>query len=357
MKSETLGIGLVILLIVASLFAANKSFSADTTVPVAYSTACSRFVSGNYVAVTDDSTRSLNALGQMDTFYSQSNSMANFKGYWYAMNWGMLEKSPGVYDFSRLDAAVAKAKSQNKKLWLVFNNRTFHVGCNSTPSFLPSYVSKEAGRPDRQPNFCIAKIWERPTMDHMIRVLKAIALRYKDNTSFAGIELQETSFPVASVMGHPDVTLQIYENLRRAHAAIRSVTPNIMIKQMVNWPMNGDINYFKNYFANPLVALGGGAIGWPDSIPSNWGDPRWPWYPMGRDYNKKLAIIPAAQTAFIEGTPAATEEVYRFLRDIIGAHMIIWSTYHSSVGSYFPNSVVPTVNKFGGKLANTACPW
>ena len=82
--------------------------------------------------------------------------MHNFKGVVYFMNWGMIEKSKGVYDFSRLDAALAQVKAQGKYLLLQFQERTFHSGCSS--SFVPSYVAKEKSAANS--NGCYSKVWE-----------------------------------------------------------------------------------------------------------------------------------------------------------------------------------------------------
>jgi hypothetical protein len=207
----------------------------------------------------------------------------------------------------------------------------------------------------QSPNICYARIWEQPTMDQMIRVLKEIAVRYKDDPHFLGITFPETSVGALSMKGQPEVRLALYEQLKRAYPAVHSVAPNLIIHQMINWAAGG-IGSLRA-IADTLVALGGGgAIGWPDTVLSYAND--WNWYKIGREYNKRLLIIPHVQTLAISSSLEATDQIYSFLVDDINAHMIVWATWHKDIGNaYLTEVVIPTVNKHGGAVKNTTCPW
>ena len=93
------------------VLAATLAVSAPTST-FAANAACSRFKPGHYFTVADDSTRKVDGLGVLRNKLALD--VRNFKGVVYMMPWGMLEKSKGVYDFSRLDAALAQVRAKNK---------------------------------------------------------------------------------------------------------------------------------------------------------------------------------------------------------------------------------------------------
>ena len=204
--------------------------------------------------IADDSTRSLDGLAVLKNRLSKD--VRNFKGVAYQMPWGMLEKSAGVYDFSRLDAALAQVKAKGMYLLLKFEERTFWTGCNS--NFVPSYVAKDGSATDT--NYCIAKVWDKATVDHMIRVLQQIALRYKDDPNFLGIDLEETSIGAKTVQADKKLYYTYYDQLKRIHTSVHSVAPNLIINQELNWPVNNDIDAFYA-IADNLAKMGGAEHG------------------------------------------------------------------------------------------------
>ena len=332
-------------------FAATVSEGAAlTTEPVTVpSSACSRFKPGHYVHIMDDKTRNADGLASLRRFLSKD--VSNFRGVHYDMTWALIEKSPGVYDFGRLDEALALVKAKKMHLLLFFRDRTFHTGCDS--EFVPSYVDREGSY--SSPKACYARIWDETTMDHMIRVLKQIALRYKDDPNFLGISLAETSVGALSMKGHPEVRLALYTQLKRVYPAVHSVAPNLIVHQMMNWPGPSMDPLYD--LTNELAGMGGGgAMGWPDTVLAHAND--WGWYKVGRDYNSKVAVIPHVQTRFIDPSLSTTDQIYDFLVDDINAHMIVWAAWHKDMGSaYLTDVVIPTVNKHNGAVNNTICPW
>ena len=255
------------------------------------------------------------------------------------MPWGMLEKSGGVYDFGRLDAALAQVKAKGMYLLLKFEDRTFWTGCNS--NFVPSYVARDGSSTDTK--YCIAKVWDKATVDHMIRVLQQIALRYKDNPNFLGIDLEETSIGAKTVQSNKKLYYTYYDELKRIHTSVHSVAPNLIISQELNWPVYDDIDAFYAIADNLDKMSGGGAVGWPDTMPSggNWYRPVWSWYQIGRDYNRKMLILPYAQTANIDSSIATADKIYNKLNNDIQAHMIVWAHWHRDLGDkYFTDVVI-----------------
>jgi hypothetical protein len=285
-----------------------------------------------------------------------SQDLRNFKGIAYQFDWGMVEKSPGVYDFSRIDAALAQVKAKGMYFILKFQDRTFWTGCNS--DFVPGYVAREPNAKDAK--VCYAKLWEPATMDNMIRVLQQIAIRYKDDPTFLGLSLEETSVAPASITSNWGKMNDYYNELKRAHVAIHSVATTLIINQYLNWPVYMDSKAFYQIADNLIAMGGGGAIGWPDSIPKDARDVTKGglWYQVARDRNTKLMIIAGAESSALDGSLSQTEQVYDFLVNDIQAHVIIWDPWAANGGgAYLTNSVIPTVNKYKGYIKNTTCPF
>ena len=245
----------------------STSTAPSTDMSSAAWSACSRFQPGHYVFISDDKSRNVDGLKSLQNFLSKD--VSSFKGVHYEVTWGSIEKSPGVYDFSRIDAALAQVKAKKKYLQMFFRDRTFHTGCNS--NFVPSYVNKEGSYASS--SACYAKIWEKTTMDHMIRVLKQVALRYKDDPNILGITLAETSVGALSMKGHPEVRRALDAQLKRVYPAVHSVAPSLIVHQMMNWGTDDSIYALTNDLAG---IGGGGAMGWPDTVPSKVNE--WHWY-------------------------------------------------------------------------------
>jgi hypothetical protein len=314
---------------------------------LAANAACSRFQPGHYFYLSHES----NGLNNLRKYLSLD--VRNFQGVVYFMNWGTIEKSKGVYDFGPLDAALAQARAKGKYFMLEFRDRTFHWGCNS--NFVPSYVPREKSA--TLPNTCYAKIWETATSSDRIRVLKAVATRYKNDRAFMGIALPESSINPTSFVINPDqVALAHYEQLKRTARELNAVAPSQIIHQKLNWPRGGNINHFTQIADTHVGLGGGGSVGWPDtSVPNQY---NWNWYNIGRNYRYRIAIMPQVQTSGISSSLAEHDRIYRMLNDDIRAHMIVWGTWHKDMSdSYFSKVIIPTVNKYNGAVSNRSCPF
>jgi hypothetical protein len=308
--------------------------------------ACSRFQPGHYFYVLHET----NGLNNLRKYLGMD--VRNFKGVVYFMNWGSIEKSKGVFDFGPLDAALAQARAKGKRLMLQFKDRTYSSGCNS--SFVPSYVARDRGA--NSANECYAKTWESATATEMIRVLKQIATRYKNDQTFMGISLDETSILPTSFAANRDLALALYEQLKRISREVGAVAPSLIFHQNMNWPRSGNLTHF-NQIADTLVGLSGGSsVGWPDtSVPNQY---NWNWYNIGRNYRSKLAVMPHVQTSGIGTSLTEHDKIYRMLNDDIKAHMMVWGTWHRDMSdSYFSKVIIPTVNKYNGAVSNRTCPF
>jgi hypothetical protein len=326
--------------------------SAGSTQPATIAgsqSACSKFHPGHYIRIVDSAARNLDGLAALRRTLS-SQDLRNFRGVVYQVDWGMLEKSQGVYDFSRIDAALAKVRAKGLYLVLKFQDRTFWTGCSS--DFVPSHVAKEG---DGGSRYCVAKIWEANTMDQMIRVLQQLAARYQGDPTFLGISLEETAMAPTSFKANWKLGYEQYAQLKRMHQAVHAVAPGLVIVQYLNHPVFQNTKALYDIADNLIEMGGGGGIGWPDTTPSQ--QLSNDWYQIARDRNRKLLIMAGVETGSIGSSLAETEKAYDMLVNDIGAHAIIWDTWHPELSTYLADRVIPIVNKHNGAVKNKTCPF
>ncbi len=328
---------------------------------IAANPACSRYQPGHYVRIDDDHVRKLDGLAALRSVLSKD--VRNLKGVVYVVPWGLVEKSQGVYDFSRLDAALAQARAKGKYFVLKWMDRTYWTTCNS--NFIPSYVARSPAPPKvggfSNANWCASKIWEKATMDHEIRVLKAIAARYKNDPYFVGfIPNDETNIDsigqqtTASILG-------LYEQLRRRNTELHNFAPNMLITQNFNWPVESRLSNFDPLVKGLIDMKGGGSLGLPDTVPSK--AATWSWYQLARDYNTRLFNLQEFQGTYFydDGRIATWEGIYKFATQDLGAHAVVWPSSHRINGKwvgieYVTSVVIPLMNKYP-KVTTKGCPW
>jgi hypothetical protein len=317
------------------------------------SAACEKFHPGHYLRVTDSSATD-NGIKNL-TYHFTNEDLSNFAGVVYQTRWGAIESTPGTYDFTRLDQAVALAAQHKKYMQIIVMDRTFGAGCSS--DFIPAYVSRQQHSTD--PGSCFAKTWEKDTMDRYIAVLSAVARRYQDNPYFIGLHDEETAVGAIDLANNQALALTEYEQLKRLATEVQAAAPRSTFTQYFNWPQYGDLKLFKA-MADNLVATGRGGLGWPDSMVAE--QYNWSWYQLARDYHAKLLVAPS-----VEWMPTRTvlsesindhEAVYQMLTKDMHAHMIVWSTWASFPSDYVAQVIVPVVGAHkDADQINKVCPF
>jgi hypothetical protein len=316
---------------------------------------CDKFQPGMEFRVEDDATRGANGLSTLKNILTY-NDVINFKGVFYQINWGMLETSPGKYDWTRLDQAFELAKSQGKHFRVRVQDRTFQTGCNS--AFIPSDILRD-GSPYSS-SICYAQIWESSVMTRYIALLTAIANRYNADPYFLGIATEETALDSKLLKSRPILTVKaLYVQLKRLATAIHTAQPQVILTQYINWPYALNNTYLAPIVSN-LASWGG--IGWPDTIVAN--ENTWSWYQFARDNYTKMLIAPSVEsgsvpkTATLQDALIEHQKIYQMLNERLHANIIVWDTWNSQFeGKYFTDVVIPTVNNYRGKLNNNTCPF
>jgi hypothetical protein len=318
---------------------------------------CSKFQPGMQFLVTDDNTRNVDGLSSLTDNLSQD--VHNFNGVLYQIAWGMIEGSPGSYDWSRLDQAFALAKSAGKYFRVRVEDRTFWTGCGS--NFIPADISREVSVWDT--GTCFATIWNQPTMDRYIALLTALIQRYGNDPFFLGVTTEESVLDSITLRANPAlVVTALYPQLQRLAGAVHNANANALFIQHINWPYNGN-NLYLMPMINKMISYGSGmGIGWPDSMVDN--EYNWSWYQFARAHYDQLVIAPSADAGTVSTAtdiPTALadhEKTYQMLVNDLHASMIVWNTWNEAFGdAYFTDVIIPTVNKHNGAVLNTSCPF
>ena len=136
--------------------------------------------------------------------YDRVRAESLIKGGLLIVNWGAVEKSRGVYDFSVIDEEIAKLKSMNKKLILeVWWHKFAGASLPTTPQqtdrpYLPDYVLAGGGAAvSTVGDGYMARVHSAQWMDRLIALFQALGARYDADPAVEQIIISETSMSLA----------------------------------------------------------------------------------------------------------------------------------------------------------------
>jgi hypothetical protein len=243
------------------------------------------------------------------------------KGVQVRMRWHDLETSRGVYDFSDIDAYLAKLRAQPTRKQLVVRviDRAFNT--TSSAGIVPNYLlsSTYNGGVVRSKTGYVARLWEPAVMDRLIALHSAIGRRYDDDVRFEGLATEETTLslntPFPAGYSHAALEAQ-YERLARA---VRTAMPSSNFFLYTNWIGSADLmDDLLQALVVPRVAAGGSNI-FPGT--KTLGQRVWTGE-FGADYRWLLALSSSVETGELrEFTPKQINDwAYNTLR----LHHIFW---------------------------------
>ena len=125
------------------------------------------------------------------------------KGVQLYIWWYELEKSKGVYDFSKIDALLKKMKAQAVPKRLIVRVMERRFGTSTKTGIVPSYLLSDSiykgGVAYQQPNnSVVARLWEPAVMDRLIALYRALGTRYNSDPYVEGFATEETAIGFAS---------------------------------------------------------------------------------------------------------------------------------------------------------------
>ncbi|WP_181043668.1 hypothetical protein V5P93_005036 [Actinokineospora auranticolor] len=197
------------------------------------------------------------------------NTSPNLRGWKGNYYWAALETGKGVYDFSVIDAELARLNQGNpvprKKLIIGLSSSGFLRTHDQDPggflnAVLPSYLTTDTtygSAPKAGTNgwwyggsgFAItAAVWRQAVTDRVIALLQALGARYNSNPDVEGVVLTETASQVGEGGGYNDNTLlsQLERTLTAATAAFPNTNVVIENNFLGNQPNTSALVLFQN---------------------------------------------------------------------------------------------------------------
>jgi hypothetical protein len=159
------------------------------------------------------------------------------KGVQVRMRWYDLEKSKGVYDFSGIDAYLAKLKAQPTRKQLVIRIIDRKFNTTSAWGIVPNYLrtSYYNGGVVRSATGYVARLWEPAVMNRLIALYTAIGRRYDGDVRFEGLATEETTLSLLSPYPSGYSHTKLGYQYKRLTAAARSAMPHSNLFLGTNW--------------------------------------------------------------------------------------------------------------------------
>lgn len=310
---------------------------------------------------------------QLNNFLGNFKSVPAMKGIQKEYFWSDLEPTKGVYDFSKIDADIAKLAAFNKKLAITIKYKYQKgPGDSSLPNYIlnlpkvtvggianvPPYF--EQGKPgDGEGNVGQhANLGHPGTQAALKKLLNALAEKYDGNKNFASLTFLETSLGADTSAAIHDLFL---DGVMKAEAHAGCVFEHTPIFQNLNFPRN-KLPEFTANMKKYGIGLGGPDVFWgsfdkvePDGRILNGlafrGKPGYPypgvyWYypdmaktvPIGQQahyenfkYDTREAMLPEPGKPHYLSAAISVDKIYDFTVDRLKANYMFWQVYGSEL--------------------------
>lgn len=179
--------------------------------------------------------------------------------------WGAVEPTEGNYQpgYEIIDAYLAKLKAANKYLILSVQDRKFGgYAPADRPKIFPTYLVSRYGLTKGR-NVETLRVWQQPTMDRYIAMVRALAARYEKHANFEMLQTEETALSVP--LGLDGYTLTAYgTQLKRLLVEARKAWPTTQVRLSTNfYGSDAQMLELLRFCAEKGIAIGG-----PDVIPN-----------------------------------------------------------------------------------------
>jgi hypothetical protein len=291
------------------------------------------------------------------------------EGVLVAWLWRAVEKSKGVYDFSSIDAYLAKLKSlpKPKRLIIRIEERGFS---SPTVTSVPDYLKTDPiynGGEVPMGNGVVARIWEPAVMDRLIALDAALAARYDADPYVEGISTSETAIGFNSTYPAPvsytptALLTQFKRHVTAARAkwkrsqvflSTNYLGTDAQMEDLIKHAMNNHTNVGgPDVFSREWVLSRKRALQSDEIVRGERGS--------GTNYRGLMAIKSEIQATELGGyiatfTPA---QLYDVAYNIMHANYILWdrNDYTGGYEQQWDTGILPYIRKVGGKVY-TQCP-
>ncbi len=279
------------------------------------------------------------------------------KGVSFLHGWWELESAPGVYNFAKIDAQLAKAKAAGLQLMIQIADRTFHASRpHAVPGYMltdPIYQGGETLITNAQGKLrkCSALRFVPAVQDRMIALYQALGARYDQDPNFEAVAIaEEDDYGTngSNMQGYSD---RLYiDQQKRGMTGAAAAFPHTVTFKWLNWgPGNSEL------FAH-AATLGVG-IGSPDLDPK---DKTFSYPKNYQAYAGKIPLSMAVQWPRVEKTVrngSSALDIAKFGTSAppsgIGLSYIIWDVVSSAVINV-DRDILPAINATA--VTQTNCP-
>lgn len=269
--------------------------------------------------------------------------------------WGAVERAKGDYSagFKIIDEYLAKL-GPDKHLILSIQDRIFGgYAPADRGEYIPAWLQREQGYTERvytSGRLTMARMWQAPTMNHYIAMLKALGARYNGHPNFQMMQVEETS--VSMPPGADGYSMAAYgTQVRRMLQEVKPAWPNTILRLSTNfYGSDAQMEDMIRFCDTHDVAIGG-----PDIIPTET-------IQANRIYNAKLrgrmiwvAEVQQPSLGGKEGT-FTPKQIYDTGMQSAPSHFLwIRNTWSGGAPQRWDSGILPFIRSINGAV-NAACP-
>lgn len=296
------------------------------------------FNPGHYVAIHKDA--------DLASRYAQNLVRAPFIGVNKPYTWKYLEKSKGVYDFSRIERDIALMKGRGMKLIISIREKTFTYRETALPDYLinsrnPQYsAAYKGGQTINKQGGYTPKKWVPAVSERLRALYTQLGTRF--NGRVEAIQIMETATSLPGSLTPADYSDAGYANAIISNmSALKHAFPNTVVQQQLNG-MGG------NRMAEVINAAKAAKIGIStvDTHPyvTRWWDVVYKYFmPFS---NSRYAPVGALVEGHNYGASSPTSSNYISAREIavfsttkLGANYIFWGPPNAAIVQDVRNTI------------------
>ena len=285
------------------------------------------------------------------------------KGVHLRIWWSELERSKGVYDFSKIDAYLKKLKSlpAPKRLVVMVMDRKFNSGSKAgiVPNYLMSEPIYKGGVTLQKANGAgyVARLWETPVMDRLIALYRALGTRYDSDPYVEGFATAETVLSLGTQSQWPagySTEILLKQYLRFA-AAARQTMPRTNLFVGTNF-LGSDFQMGTLMQALYDAQLGAGG---PGVMPNKITQAQRVWTGQtGADYRGGLAIGNSIEALALGGNKGShtPKEISDYAYKTLHVNHLFWvrNTWKGTAKQQWSQGILPFLRT--NPPVRTACP-
>jgi len=285
------------------------------------------------------------------------------KGVMLYFYWYQLEKSKGVYDFSKIDFYVNKLKTLPTPKRLVVHIKDRRPQSTLKTGIIPAYMLSDPiykGGVAYQPqnNMVVARLFNPAVMDRSIALFRALGTRYNSNPYIEGFATGETTigFGADQSKWPSDYSKSALLNqwVRFARSA-RTTMPQTNLFINTNF-VGGDANMatlIQAIYESHVAAAG------PSTIPNRLLSSQKVWTgATGADYRGLIAIGPAVESNVFDGPHGSftPKQIGDWAYNTLRVTHLFWlrNTYKGDSTQRWSTGILPYLRT--NPPTRTACP-